>query len=350
MKVCRYKIAICGHFGGTKNFLDGQTIKTKNIYEKLTNIYNKNEILCLDTYKWKKHPISFLKKCIKGIKNSKNIIILPAHNGVRVFIPLFLLINKLYKSKIFYIVIGGWLPEFLESRKGLLKRVKKLDKVFVETNNMKKKLEKLDVKNVEILVNFKNITPLKEEELNFNYSKPYKLCTFSRIVKEKGIEDAIQVVEKINEEFNETIYELDIYGQIDEEYKDNFTKIINSSPEYIQYKGCIDAEKSVDTLKNYYLLLFPTKFKTEGIPGTIIDALSAGVPIIASRWDNADEIISEGKNGLIYKFNDLVDFCEKLKIMLNCQKVFIMKKNCVEYAKNFDGNVAIETLTNELNG
>ena len=169
-------------------------------------------------------------------------------------------------------------------------------------------------------------------------------------MKEKGIEDAIQVVKNINEESNEIVYELDVYGQIDEGYKDNFTKIINSSPEYIQYKGCIDAEKSVDTLKNYYLLLFPTKFKTVGIPGTIIYALSAGVPIIASRWDNADEIISEGKNGLIYKFNDLVDFCEKLKIMLNCQKVFIMKKNCVEYAKNFDGNVAIETLTNELNG
>ena len=345
-----YKIMICGHFGGRQNFLDGQTIKTKNIYEKLTNIYNKNEILCLDTYKWKKHPISFFEKCVEGIKNSKNIIILPAQNGVRVFIPLFLLINKLYKRKIFYIVIGGWLPEFLETRKGLLKKVKKLDKVFVETNNMKKKLEKIDVKNVEILVNFKNITPLKEEELVFNYNKPYKLCTFSRVMKEKGIEDAIQVVKNINEESNEIVYELDVYGQIDEGYKDNFTKIINTSPEYIQYKGCIDAEKSVDTLKNYYLLLFPTKFKTEGIPGTIIDALSAGVPIIASRWDNADEIISEGKNGLIYKFNDLVDFCEKLKIMLNCQKVFIMKKNCVEYAKNFDGNVAIETLTNELNG
>ena len=38
----------------------------------------------------------------------------------------------------------------------------------------------------------------------------------------------------------------------------------------------MDSEKTVKTLENYYLLLFPTKFRTEGIPGTIIDALSAG--------------------------------------------------------------------------
>lgn len=339
-----YKILICGHFGRNENFLDGQTIKTKNIYLALLGKYGEKEINKIDTYQWKKHPISFLKKCIDGIKDSKNIIILPAQNGVRVFIPLFLLINKLYKRKIFYIVIGGWLPEFLETRKGLLKKVKKLDKVFVETNNMKKKLEKLDVKNVEILVNFKNITPLKEEELNFNYSKPYKVCTFSRVMKEKGIEDAIQVVKNINEESNEIVYELDIYGQIDEGYKDNFTKVINSSSEYIQYKGCIDAEKSVDTLKNYYLLLFPTKFKTEGIPGTIIDALSAGVPIVASKWDNADEIISDGRNGLIYEFNSLSDFYNKLQILLNYKKVYDMKCNCVADAKRFTTEFAMEKI------
>ena len=345
-----HKITICGHFGGNEKFLDGQTIKTKNIYLALLEKYGEKEINRIDTYHWKKQPIIFLKRCLKGIKESKNIIILPAQNGVRVFIPLFLLINKLYKRRIFYIVIGGWLPEFLENRKGLLEKVKKLDKVFVETNKMKRQLANLKIENVEILVNFKNITPLKEEELNFNHSKPYKLCTFSRVIQEKGIEDAIQVVKNINEEFNEMVYKLDIYGPIDEKYKERFTKIINNTPEYIQYKGCIDSEKSVNILKNYYLLLFPTKFKTEGIPGTIIDALSAGVPIVASRWDNVDEIIIDGINGLIYEFNNLADFYAKLKTMLNCQKVFIIKKNCVECAKNFDSNVAIEPLTNALIG
>lgn len=343
-----YDISICGHFGGNEKFLDGQTVKTKNIYNALLIKYNKNNINIIDTYQWKKHPIKFLDKCINGIKKSRNMIILPAQNGLKIFVPLFLLINKFYKRKIFYIVIGGWLPELVKNKPRLIKKLRELDKIFVETNNMKEQLEKLDVKNVEILVNFKDITPLKEEELNFNYSKPYKLCTFSRVMEEKGIEDAIQVVKKINEECNEIIYELDMYGPIDKNYKKRFDEIIKEVPNYIQYKGCIESNKSVETLKEYYLLLFPTRFKTEGIPGTIIDSLSAGVPIIASRWDNVDEIISDGKNGIIFEFNDLSDFKIKLEKMIDTDYTNEMKKECLIRARKYQKENAIERLIKEF--
>lgn len=343
-----YKISICGHFGGNKEFFDGQTVKTKNIYSELLNEYEKRDINRIDTYQWKKHPINFLKECITGIKNSRNVIILPAHNGVRVFIPLFLLLNKVYKRKIFYIVIGGWLPEFLKKRNRLLKKVKELDKVFVETNNMKDNLEKLGIKNTEILVNFKNITPLKESDLKLNYSKPYEVCTFSRVMKEKGIEDAINVVKKINEESNKIVYKLDIYGAIDKNYENRFKEIMKEMPEYIQYKGCVSSEKSVSTLKSYYLLLFPTKFKTEGIPGTIIDALFAGVPIIASKWDNVNEVISDERNGVIYKFDNLEDFEIKLKKCMDKDYVVKMKKNCLIDAMRFEKSNAIKNLTKEI--
>lgn len=344
----KYKLSLCGHFGGNNNFCDGQTVKTKNIYQALDEYYGEEKINKIDTYNWKKHPISFLFECINGMKNSQNMIILPAQNGVKVFVPLFLIINKFYKRKIFYVVIGGWLPELIKNKQVLIRKLRMLNRIFVETNNMKEQLKKLNIENVEVLVNFKNITPLKEGELKFEYNKPYKLCTFSRVIYEKGIEDAIQVVRKINEEYNKIIYELDIYGPIDEEYKDRFTTIVNNAPEYIQYKGCIDSEKSVNTLKNYYLLLFPTKFKTEGIPGTIIDALSAGVPIIASRWDNVEEIISHEKNGLIYDFNDLLDFKINLEKMINTKSIKNMKKECLIEAKKFQKENVIERFVKEF--
>ena len=344
----KYKLSVCGHFGGNNNFCDGQTVKTKNIYQALCEYYGEEKINKIDTYNWKKHPISFLYECINGMKNSQNMIILPAQNGVKVFVPLFLIINKFYKRKIFYVVIGGWLPGLIKNKQVLIRKLRMLNRIFVETNNMKEQLKKLNIENVEVLVNFKNITPLKEEELKFEYNKPYKLCTFSRVIYEKGIEDAIQVVRKINEEYNKIIYELDIYGPIDEEYKDRFTTIVNNAPEYIQYKGCIDSKKSVNTLKNYYLLLFPTKFKTEGIPGTIIDALSAGVPIIASRWDNVEEIISHEKNGLIYDFNDLLDFKINLEKMINTKSIKNMKKECLIETKKFQKENVIERFVKEF--
>ena len=159
---------------------------------------------------------------------------------------------------------------------------------------MKAKLEKQNISNVDILVNFKELRQLTKEELCYKITIPYKLCTFSRVIEKKGIEDAINVIKDINDNEEEIRYILDIYGPIDKIYKNRFENLVENFPEYINYKGCIAPNESVEVLRNYYCLLFPTKFKTEGIPGTIIDAYAAGIPVIASKWDNANEVICDG--------------------------------------------------------
>lgn len=45
------KIGICGHYGGNKICLDGQTIKTKIVTEELEKIY---KIKKVDTFNGKK--------------------------------------------------------------------------------------------------------------------------------------------------------------------------------------------------------------------------------------------------------------------------------------------------------
>lgn len=343
-----YKVCVCGHFGGDNNFNDGQTVKTKNIHKALVKKYGSENILVVDTYNWKKHPISFLNECKNGLKDSENLIMLPAHNGVKVFIPLFTCLNKKYKRKIFYAVVGGWLPELVKDKKWLLNSAKKLTKVFVETNKMKNSLNELGLDNVEILLNFKDITPLKEEELNYSYEKPYKLCTFSRVMQEKGIEDAIDVIKKINEEEKETIYSLDIYGPIDTEYSERFRELEKSFPDYIKYKGCVDSDKSVEVLKEYYLLLFPTRFKTEGIPGTVIDALATGLPVVASKWDNYADVLVDKYNSFLFSLGDIDEFEKILYSLKDIEKVASLKKNALETAKAFDKKEAVKILLDSI--
>ena len=329
---------------GNNNFLDGQTVKTKNIYNELVKKYGEENISKIDTFNWKKHPIYFIRKCRKELRNTENLIILPAHNGVKVFVPFFNFWNKFYHKKIFYAVVGGWLPELLASKVWLTKEIRKLSKVFVETTKMKEDLSKLAIKNVEILVNFKSIQILNEKDLKYEYSRPLELCTFSRVMKEKGIEDAIDVVKKINEETNEIVYTLDIYGPIDKSYVDRFEKLKNTLPSYIKYAGCVDSEKSVEVLKKYYLLLFPTKFKTEGIPGTIIDALSAGVPVVASKWENYADILVNEENSFLFNMNDLKEFENILKNLKDINKVIKLKNKTLQSITKFKSETAMQVL------
>ena len=92
--------------------------------------------------------------------------------------------------------------------------------------------------------------------------------------------------------------------------------------------------ESVNILKNFFLLLFPTHFKTEGIPGTIIDAYFAGLPVLSSRWNSFDDVIIDRLTGFGFEMNNNDEFENILLYCLENPKiVHDMRNNCIEQSK-----------------
>lgn len=344
------KISVLGHFGEGVTLLNGQTVKTKTITDELERQFGKEQVLRIDTHGGWKTLIKAPLQVLKALKNSKNIIIFPAQNGLRVYAPLLSVFRKLFRNrKLHYAVIGGWLPHFLNGRKHLAKSLKSFDGIYAETNTMKVELEKQDFANVYVMPNCKKLTVLSEDALICHEDVPYKLCTFSRVMREKGIEDAVNAVIEANTESGKQIFSLDIYGQVDTEQTEWFDELKGSFPDCIRYCGCVDAGKSVDVLKEYFALLFPTRFRTEGIPGTIIDAYAAGVPVVSARWESYSDIVSEDETGLGYDLGDekqLKDIL--LKVADEPEIIFDKKTNCVKKAESYMPHKAIRVLVNNF--
>ena len=339
------KISIIGHYGKDKPFLDGQTIKTKILTEELVQRFGESAISKVDTYGGKKVLPKLFFKCFASLQKSKNIIILPAHNGLRFFVPILTGFNRFFKRKLFYVVIGGWLPSYLHSRKGLAKKLKKFDGIFVETNTMKKALEEQGFTNIEIMPNFKRLKVLEESELIYPDGEPYKLCTFSRVMKEKGIEDAVNAVKMVNEQLGRIAYTLDIYGQIDGNQTEWFKKLQQDFPEYVRYGGVVAFDKSVDVLKDYFALLFPTYYQGEGFAGTIIDSFAAGIPVIASDWRYNPEIISDYVTGRIFSVHKTDELEQILASWVDNITILVqMKENCLSIAREYLPEKALSCL------
>ena len=98
-------------------------------------------------------------------------------------------------------------------------------------------------------------------------------------MREKGIEDAVNAVVSVNTDLGVQAFSLDIYGQVDGAQIEWFESLQKKFPSYIRYGGLVPYDKSVDVLKDYFALLFPTYYEGEGFAGTLIDAYSAGVPV-----------------------------------------------------------------------
>ena len=174
-----------------------------------------------------------------------------------------------------------------------------------------------------------------------NIDAPYKVCTFSRVIKEKGIEDAINAIVLLNKKYGIDKFHLDIYGEIDPSQTKWFDELKDKFPTYVCYKGKIDPSKSVSVLKNYYALLFPTYYQGEGFPGTILDAMASGLPVVASDWKYNGEIINH-MNGVLFETQNIISLANALDCL------HISRKNCLyEYTKYLPNN-AIKTFLNNI--
>ena len=343
------KVCVIGHFGNGKNLLNGQTIKTKIITEGLIKALGEDEVSTIDTHGGAKAlPRCFLQLGLSFIK-CKNVIMLPAHNGVRIFTPILLFWKALFHRRLHYVVIGGWLPDYLKDKPRLAKQLKKFDGIYVETSTMKKAMEDQGFKNLHILPNCKDLHILSEEELICSNQESYKFCTFSRVLKEKGIEDAILAVKMVNEDAGYTKATLDIYGQIDLGYEEEFNQIMSFVSEYIYYGGLVPFDESTDVLKSYTALLFPTYYAGEGFAGTLIDAMASGTLVIASDWKYNPELVTEGVTGFLYPTRNVERLTDKIKyVMDNPKTVMNMKRNCIREARNYLPENAMRILVEKI--
>lgn len=341
------KFGIVGHFGQGQNLTDGQTIKTKILNDELNHLLNL-KVRQVDTHHWKKRPLRLLRDCVKLIKSCENVIMMPAQNGVKVFIPLFVILNLIFRRKLHYVVIGGWLADLLKKNKKLVPFIRRVTSIHVETDSMIRGLKEAGIHKTYYMPNFKNLKKLELQELVYDHNIPLKLCTFSRVMEEKGIEDAIEAVTNINTNKGRVIYTLDIYGAIDPTYKERFESILKKSKDFIQYRGVIAYDQSVDVIKHYFLLLFPTYYYGEGFAGTLLDAFAAGVPVLATNWKHNGEIIKDGQNGFLYDRNDggLQRLLED--IQTSPDTVLNMKKTCLTEYERFKPRDVVEKFLSEI--
>lgn len=346
----RVKVSVLGHFGEGENLLNGQTVKTKIVTEELQNQLGNDQVLKIDTHGGLKTVFKAPFQVFSALKNSTNVLILPAQNGLRVYAPLLSFLKSVFKKrKLHYIVIGGWLPQFLTNKKELTKALKKFDGIYVETNTMKKALEEQDFTNVFVMPNCKKLRILTEQELIYPSGIPYKLCTFSRVMREKGIEDAVNAVVKVNDTLGYQAFSLDIYGQVDSTQTEWFEELKSHFPEYICYGGLVPFDKSVEVLKEYFALLFPTYYEGEGFAGTLIDAFSAGVPVIASDWKYNKEVVKDNLTGKIFTTKDVQNMADLLTaIALDPNSWNDMKTNCIGEAYMYQAQNALKMLCKKM--
>jgi glycosyltransferase involved in cell wall biosynthesis len=345
----RVRVGVCGFFDDKGALGDGQTIRTLSVTNELELALGRESVKRVSYRDWKKRPLSLLFRLVMLECECKNLLLFPAQSAVNVLIPVTVTLKRLCGARVYYNVIGGWLPSHLTRNKWLVRYVKELDGLFVQTPRLKRDLAVLGIGKVHVFPNFKRVKMLAESEISLAQTKPLKACFFSRVKEKKGVAEMIEVVKEINS--NGVKYTLDIYGQVSADYAGAFGEMQKHFPPFVRYMGVVDGWKASEVIKDYFIQLFPTKFPTEGFPGSILDSFSAGVPVLASRWDSCEDVIDDGVTGLTFDFNDFEDMKDKLeRIYANPEVVTGMKIKCLERARMLEPQAVIKIMLDVMIG
>src|SRR5690625_3709725 len=306
----KVKVFYVGRFPGPYG---GVTLKNKMLYENLLK-HVKIEKVELGLIR-KMNIKEIIKLCIALINPSSTLLIGAASTSRKILTGFLYKFNRKALNKSILFVMGGIASRIIAEDPKYSKWVSGYKCVYVQTKGMKRELDEVGMTNVRILPTCRE-NPGVLPEVKQQNDKELRCVFFSLISKEKGADivlEAADLLRKKNIDFS-----IDFYGHIDENYTSEFKANINKNNN-VNYCGIFrpDQESVYEKLQEYDVLLFPTRWKAEGVPAILVESKIASLPVIASDTNYNSEIIAHGKDGLILKQNNsfqLVNEIERVNL------------------------------------
>ena len=176
-----------------------------------------------------------------------------------------------------------------------------VDKLIVLSNSWKYWFEQIGVDENKLVV-LHNITayPVSIPSARVNDGKLH-LLFMGEIGPRKGVFDILRALTKYRDELADKI-ELRIGGNRNEEKLRQMIKE-EQLEQLVVFEGWVGGEKKLNLLNWADVFILPSF--NEGLPISILEAMSYGLPIIATPVGGIPEVVENGVNGKIVKPGDV---------------------------------------------
>jgi glycosyltransferase involved in cell wall biosynthesis len=237
-----------------------------------------------------------------------------ASNGSFLRKAIFCFLTSKQTPYIFHVHGGGFL-NFYEKSPILLKKIiaysiSNSQQIIVLSNDWKEQFIKtfnLPETKVEKMEN--GIHILNEPKLNLK--NQHQVLYLGKLTRTKGIYDLLDAVPFIVKKHPEVKFIIAGDGDIE---KVRFLVKEKKIDKNVEVTGWIDGAVKEKHLQKSSILVVPSHFEAFGI--SIIEAMSFGCAIVASNVGGIPEIVKEGKNGYLFKKEDITDLKHKLDLLL----------------------------------
>jgi glycosyltransferase involved in cell wall biosynthesis len=184
--------------------------------------------------------------------------------------------------------------------------MKRCDKVIAVSEEMKKLLLKnlspyKKIVSIPNMLSFKNASAIRTSRNTHNASEKINLIYIGRLGPEKGL---VPFLENLAKSSLRSAFQLTVLGDGPEMARAKQVVSDSKLTDQIHFKGFVS--NASDYLKVADALILPSF--TEGLPMTLIEALSCGVPVIANDVGAIKSLLKHEQNGFLTENNDFLEW------------------------------------------
>ena len=212
---------------------------------------------------------------------------------------IFIRIAKVFKKNTVFHCHGGKFNKFTSNHyKAVSKTLSKCDCIIALSESWKRWFEEeFHHPNVVVIKNVIQMPEIKKKSVD---DRIFRLLFLGRLGVNKGIYDLLDVIISNKNEYNGRV-QLLLGGDGDIE---EVNQIITNEKleDIVKYEGWVSGEKKVELLNMADAYILPSY--NEGLPISVLEAMSYELPIISTRVGGIPEIVENGVNGYIMEPGD----------------------------------------------
>lgn len=220
---------------------------------------------------------------------------------------------------VFHLHGGGFL-EFYHRRLGAVRRwlirfvLDHSDTVVVVSEQWRKKLYGLTKnRNLVVIVNPVDAIPVVGvERVDPNRPASAIVLFLGRFEKDKGVYDLVDAMTEVRRQLPSAILRLGGVGDIDGVKRRSGA---NGTADWIQFLGWVADSAKVDALRSAQVYVLPSY--VEGLPMGVLEAMAAGLPVVASHVGGIPDLVEDGVHGFLVRAGDIAGLTQTLLRLLH---------------------------------
>lgn len=208
---------------------------------------------------------------------------------------IFVFFAKLFNKKVILHIHGGGFRNYYINNKKFVEHVLHKADLIIALSDSWKNLFKIECCCDNVCVLHNPIpNPILDKYPRKDDDSIFELLFLGTICKNKGVYDLLDIAENLQKKFHKRfLFHIGGIGEID-----NLLKIIQKKKlENVVYEGWVEQDSKIKLLINADAFILPSYI--EGLPLSILEAMSYMKPVIASNVGGIPEILQDTYNGYL---------------------------------------------------